>query len=199
MGRALLAIAPVLALLALASATACTEETLIVAVVPAEDDAGHPISPPPRCLTNADCPSEAFCKKASCDAPAGACELFPATCEDTERAVCGCNRVTYFNDCLRRADGVAASTEGPCPFEGSLECGGEANVKCPGGAYCGRLSGFGGCTFNDGRGRCWVLPLHCPAPTTSDRWMRCGPSERCVDTCTAVRDEGIYRRADRCP
>jgi hypothetical protein len=200
MRRALLLVfAPLVA--SLAFATACTEETLIVAVVPVEDDAGHPITPPPRCQRNADCPREAFCKKQSCDAPAGTCELFPSVCEDTERAVCGCNRVTYFNDCLRRADGVAASTEGPCPYEGSLECGGEANVPCPDGAYCGRLFGFGSVTcspLNDGRGRCWVLPLHCPPPTTSDRWMRCGPGS-CVDTCTAIRDEGIHRRADRCP
>lgn len=180
--------------------TACTEDPILLASVPEVEDAGRPVKNV-RCVQSSECDPGFFCNKVDCDEPAGKCERYPPTCADaTEAIVCGCDGVTYFNDCLRRAAGIASSRPGPCGSD-ALECGRTGDAACPEGAACARLFGFGPEACNPGiPGTCWILPALCPPSTSVDRWDDCVPhSGKCIDTCNAVRSERAYRRAKYCP
>jgi hypothetical protein len=45
---------------------------------------------------------------------AGTCQSIPTSCDDGYSPVCGCDGVTYFNDCLRRSGSVQAANPGIC-------------------------------------------------------------------------------------
>lgn len=179
---------------------ACTEEVIVLARVPGEKDEMGEKSKQ-RCSTNADCRPGSFCER-ECDEPAGACIPFPVSCaKEEERPVCGCNGVTYFNDCLRKADGVPRAQAEECSGP-PYDCA-SANEPCPDGAVCARLFGFGlekgACSTTEGR--CWRLPALCPTDERGDRWDECEGSEkslRCVDTCMAIRSGKAFVRANRC-
>ena len=180
---------------ALLLAASCTQETVVLATIPSTD-AGAPVAPV-RCTDS--CPEGLYCSKTSCGDPAGTCQLPRIDCGQAEPPVCGCDGITYFNDCLRQANGIAASTEGECPLGPSF-CGGATNAPCPSGSMCAQLGGFphGPCP-PDAPGTCWVLPPTCPPPSAPDRWDSCMPSSTtCLDTCTAIRAGGAYRRSQSC-
>jgi len=46
--------------------------------------------------------------------PGGTCEAIPDQCSQEFLQVCGCDRVTYNNECLARAAGVSVAAPGPC-------------------------------------------------------------------------------------
>lgn len=179
---------------------ACGSEDIVIATVAAADAAAPR---PVACGTSDDCPGGAFCSKATCAAATGTCELFPPQCDPTLSPVCGCDGITYFDDCWRRAAGAPAATVGACRRESATPCGGPQHAACPAGALCARLLGFGGpCPF-DPPGTCWVIPPACPPPSPEpppDAWDDCAPQgRRCVDTCNAVRSGSTFRRAYQCP
>lgn len=177
-------------------ASACSEETIILASVP-EDDAGVP-GVETRCTVREDCARDAFCDKVSCGDAAGTCRRLPTICPPDERPVCGCDGVTYWNDCLRRVAGVAASTGGECD-RNARRCG--RTEPCPPGATCALLTGGPGpepCSL-EVPGVCWVMPAVCPPSVSPDRWEACGGGPRCSTTCEAIRSGLPFRRALRCP
>jgi hypothetical protein len=181
--------------LALAAA-ACSSGDIVLATIPAAQEAGP--SAPLRCSGIGDCPSDSFCEKAACGDVTGTCQVYPQ-CDESEQhsAVCGCDGITYFDDCLRRASGIEAFTPGPCWQGAAKTCGGPSHTTCPAGAYCAQLGGPGpGPCGPDDDGTCWVLPVTCPPPGF-DQWTPCqgGP---CVDTCNAIRTGGSYHRAQTC-
>jgi hypothetical protein len=184
-----------------AFAGACSSPDVVLATIPAPGPDGG-ANTYIRCAGTPDCPSGSYCDKPSCGADTGTCQLFPPECDgDQSPAVCGCNEVTYFNDCLRRAGGIAASTPGGCPLGRTAPCGGASNAACPAGLYCAELLGMGANPCTTGaQGTCWVLPATCPSPTPGpDQWTSCQGGGACVDTCTAIRTGGPHARARTCP
>jgi hypothetical protein len=184
-----------LSLAVVALAPSCKDETIVLASVHGVDGGGGPAV---RCTTIDECPTGSFCSKVDCHDAAGTCEPFPAVCGDDEHPVCGCDGITYFNDCLRRGAGVAAARDDECGHE-AVGC--DDAVSCPEATYCARLLGFGGppgCPPGI-HGTCWILPTTCPPPSHADRWNACAGGSQCVDTCTAIRTGAPHVRASSCP
>lgn len=178
---------------------ACSDEPVILATIPASttSDAGGRVGDK-RCTRTDDCGSGQYCKKHGCSETAGNCEPYPALCGDEEQVVCGCDGVTYFNECLRRAAGIAEAHDGECEAD-AVQCGGPGKTACPGSATCATLLGSDRRDCHDAMGSCWVVPVTCPTPTHADRWDECEPlGRRCVDTCEAIRSGKSYFRASTC-
>jgi hypothetical protein len=191
------------ALAALASTTpSCTQESIVLATLPTTD-AGSPPTPA-RCVDSTSCAAGTFCSKTTCSDATGTCELAPPVCDQQpENPVCGCDAITYYNDCLRQAAGIMASTPEacrsdsftPCTTDGSLPCPEPATQKC---AVLISGGGKGGCPQGF-PGTCWVVPQACPTtPDGTDRWDACNQSQYCVDTCDAIASGQPFRRSDMC-
>lgn len=198
---------------------ACTNETIYLARIP-ESDSGVSATPQ-KCVDSSTCPTGYYCSLPTCGAlTGGTCELPDTVCPSNEDPWCGCDQVTYFNDCLRRANGVSSSTKGPCLSFG-LPCGGGGPGPggsggpspggssggglgspgvCPEGALCAQLGGptHGTCDHPI-PGTCWVIPANCASTTPNDYWDSCNGTGDCLDTCDAIRNGGPHRRAQLCP
>ena len=183
---------------------ACTKEDIVIAEIPnVGADGGIGVSGSAvRCTKSEDCPDQMYCERRGCDEPAGICVVPPNTCDNTEDPVCGCDGVTYFNDCLRRKNGASGSDDGECTTSFAA-CDGAA-VGCPTNAYCARFVHYSTAPFCHGvRGRCWVIPDFCPPPARGDRWNLCSDDavvggETCVSTCRAIQEEAVFVEARAC-
>jgi hypothetical protein len=181
---------------------ACSGPDVVLANLPSEASppAGPDAAMPLRCASGTECPSGAFCDKTSCDADAGTCEPVPTFCRNFEQPVCGCDGITYLDDCLRKAKGVASSTPLSCPLYSALTCGGASGETCPTGSACGLLVRGGPGACPEAIGTCWALPTSCPPHAAGDmQWNACEPGPRCVDTCAAIKFGGVFERAATCP
>ena len=161
---------------------------------------GADVGTPRRsCTNNQECGPHGVCDKLSCGAALGRCEPRQTFCPADQHVVCGCNGVTYWNDCLRLANGEMSKIEGDCPTP--AVCGGAAATACPDpAASCARLLASDVMCGGDDEGVCWVLPATCPAPAPAGggAWIACGMSS-CSDVCTAIRSTLPHRRATVCP
>jgi hypothetical protein len=177
--------------------SACKEAPVVLASFD-EIDAGPGRPMPARCIANSDCAPGSYCERRHCEDTTGECHHFPIACADEESPTCGCDGVTYWNDCLRRTAGVSTAEIGQCSYP--LTC--SDGVDCPSGAACARLVGADPtfCRPNV-EGTCWVLPVTCPEVASVDRWSVCDANDtktRCIDTCTAIRSGKPYRRELHC-
>jgi hypothetical protein len=120
---------------------------------------------PVPCDGDEDCGDNQFCQRTgdACDDDSvGACADIPATCPTTVNPVCGCDGVSYINECEANAAGVNIASAGECPDSG-LACGGAAGTTCPADQFCMRATGS--CS-EDIEGVCTVLPGVCPPDFT---------------------------------
>jgi hypothetical protein len=192
-------------------APACSEEDIVLATLPTtRTDSGMPM-PPTRCVDQTECRAEQFCSFMQCGDVTGICEERPDVCSDDSTPVCGCDGITYWNDCLRRAAGIQAATPDECIHDGNArKCdqasgSGEPSDHCPPDTFCARLlppppQGEPFSCPPEVFGKCWALPVVCPEQGGSDRWLSCGPPfVGCVATCEAIRTGEPHRRATECP
>jgi len=182
--------------LSVAGTTGCGPKDIVVARDQLSDGAaGRP------CAGAADCNPEELCELTSCSSTLGQCVLRPAVCDDTQQIACGCDGVTYWNDCLRRRDGVSSSSSGQC-VAAFASCSGAGAAGCPvADAVCGHLlPGSGPCPPNV-PGVCWVVPDACPVDAGAPFWLGCEPPMPCLDLCTALRSEmpGTRAMGTACP
>ena len=69
---------------------------------------------PTLCWEDAMCAEGQYCELAGCGAKSGACRSRPTMCYDLWAPVCGCDGVTYGNDCEAAAAGATVDHEGAC-------------------------------------------------------------------------------------
>ncbi len=200
--------------MAVVSLSACAPEDIFVAKTPIAD-AGHdserdsPAPPgedastmPSECGSNADCGSQQYCAKSRCENAQGVCMSRPTLCDAAPDPVCGCDGVNYFNDCLRRANGIASATHEECD-DSAILCG-LTSERCPNNGYCAKFPSGPYCLPGT-PGHCWVLPAECGENELGeDRFVLCddglgGEDPACVDLCRAIRSEQSYSKVDHCP
>jgi hypothetical protein len=182
----------------LASSAACNEVDIVVARAGLTPEGG----PGGSCDKNSDCTvANTYCAKSSCtDTQPGTCTPGPLDCGDAGFSpVCGCDGVTYANDCLRTRAGVPAlmTPAGACGAMSAL-CGGPQDASCPGQqTVCNYLTGRASPQDCSGgpqhEGTCWVLPFQCPLDAGPQEWQQCsvGP-QVCVDLCAAIQSGRRY-------
>ena len=104
-----------------------------------------------------------------CDLPAGLCNAadlvgeckpVPLGCPDIVAPVCGCDGVTYGNDCERQMAGAQLDHTGSCSTLGD-PCGGIAGIPCSAGLFCDFPAGQ--CNVADPNGVCVTVPPACTA------------------------------------
>jgi hypothetical protein len=155
------------------------------------------------CQTTDDCDPSWYCAKQSCSDAGGYCLPRPIFDEPQLRPVCGCeDHITYWNDTLRQANGISASTPGACQV---------AALACTSGAACGPKAN-GTCSLQlpdpnacamPGTGQCWVIPHDCAATSDKAAWLACpppgqpGPPPTCLTTCEAMQAGSPYVRAPK--
>ena len=164
---------------------------------------GHADGGTTNCMVTSDCPDGQFCSKNSCATLVGTCEDRPTTCDNTESPVCGCDGITYWNDCIRRQHGEEASFNGKCDDATAMHCGGIANLQCaePWATCAFVFQNKNMCSMMDPRGNCWALPDTCPQVVIGGNLRACGPgpSTACSGTCKAIMAGGTWYQDNTCP
>ncbi len=160
--------------------------------------AGSAGAAPVPCASPADCLPNWQCEKRSCDAPMGECQPPPSVfCPPEPDPVCGCDGVTYWNDCIRRQTGAQVERMGECS-ETACACEVGSDCEAPF-ATCAHLVQGAETCRGGGTGACWVLPPQCmPNQKDAPVWQECHPPDAppppCVDTCLAIASERPHAR-----
>jgi hypothetical protein len=174
----------------------CAPTDVVVATIPARHDGGAEHT----CTTDDDCKVvDDYCQRDSCDDVTGHCAGRPKLCDATGPPVCGCDGISYWNDCIRMRQGITAVIPGEreC-LQSPRTCTGPGT--CPHHASCARAFSSDKACAPGAIGVCWQLPAACPGPG-EERYGRCGDPTSCEAACEAFRSEQPYQRLDlaTCP
>ena len=173
-----------------------TDEIVVATLEGGLPEVGPPESRPPQehpCNKNSDCFSNEWCDKPRCDDDRGHCAFRPLFCGTERIPTCGCDGVSYWNDCIRKQSGVGSSTPRECEM-GVATC--STSADCPiGGASCARLLPPGAMCGAPTLGVCWMLPFDCPDMPSPETWTPCSDPGMCVDTCAAIGSGAVYQRS----
>lgn len=154
---------------------------------------------PPPCGADSDCMPGWLCEKRGCESLTGVCVPWPVFCPPNPAPVCGCDGVTYWNDCIRLQSHARLQAFDQCR---ATACTCEVGADCmvpyascshllPPGEMCGH-----------GMGACWVLPPDCESIADSKMWRECKPPDvgevpACLNTCQAIATEHSYAELHR--
>ena len=142
------------------------------------------------CNTDRDCAAGEFCecRLASCDKTGGVCTQRPEVCPQVVAPVCGCDGMTYANDCQRQSAGACKRQNGPCIETGGCfdtiahactteSCSPESPCKLPNQFCTPRCAAppFKGTCFDLLGGACTTRPC--------GEGLDCLPNETCVAMC----------------
>ena len=178
-----------IAALAAAMLAACAVQEVSVADLELDLGSGPR---PRRCRNNSECRPNEFCANNACG-QGGMCLLRPLVCDAVAQPVCGCDGVTYWNDCIRSRSGVSAANPGECTST-AANCTDPS--ACPvAGASCARLLPSLSACASPPDGNCWMLPTDCSAANTSEVWTSCADPALCDSTCAAIRSGSDHVRA----
>jgi hypothetical protein len=147
------------------------------------------------CADTTDCANGWTCEKRDCTAPTGLCVARPIVCDNaTLLPVCGCDHLTYWNDCVRQQHGISAGTFGQCG-PGAIACDVASDCGKPEASCAHVIPTTLPCSSTPSPGTCWVLPPDCTGTPPSPQWHLCsspGLPLTCADTCTAIRSGLSY-------
>lgn len=112
-------------------------------------------------IANLQCPEGQACRfpQGQCNTPdlAGTCVPLPEACDQQGPPVCGCDGVTYANECELLRAGVRQDRQGSCQGGKSRTC--KADTDCAEVDFCEFKAGTCG---EKGAGRCVFQPEICP-------------------------------------
>jgi Kazal-type serine protease inhibitor-like protein len=113
------------------------------------------------------CPSGQFCRyapEADCGSAdqTGTCEAIPRACDSIyiDATVCGCDGVTYANECEAELAGTSIRAQAECLASDRTPCGGLTGARCGAGEFCD-YSLQAACGAADQSGECQPIPQLC--------------------------------------
>lgn len=169
---------------------ACDPVDFTVAHVPDSGD----FAPNP-CTDNSDCHGDQFCEKHGCGDTHGDCHQKPLCMGiDEYEPVCGCNGVTYWNDCLRKLDGANFKEMDQC--DAAKSCNVASDCSQGPWATCARVSQVS-CPTSGAPGVCWATPAVCPGGQSTNAQSCAGGA--CMDLCSALKSQQPALLKSSCP